>query len=133
MQSIPRRELLETLRNLHRRSLLERAGSAFTLQNVVMELALKNVTIINDRAENNLGGYGLITTRAFAGLKDMLALTKNIFNQSTLLVAMKGVYPLQELAELEEAIERKELELMVEKVAIPFLNEERHLVLVEKK
>ena len=37
VQSIPRRELLETLRNLHRRSLLEQTESGFTLQNVVME------------------------------------------------------------------------------------------------
>jgi tRNA A-37 threonylcarbamoyl transferase component Bud32 len=35
--SISRRELLETLRNLHRRSLLETAENGFTLQNVVME------------------------------------------------------------------------------------------------
>jgi WD40 repeat protein/serine/threonine protein kinase len=35
--SISRRELLQTLRNLHRRSLLEHAEKGFTLQNVVME------------------------------------------------------------------------------------------------
>ena len=37
VRSIPRRELLETLRNLHRRSLLEQTENGFTLQNVVME------------------------------------------------------------------------------------------------
>ena len=34
---ISRRDLLETLRNLHRRSLLEQTKNGFTLQNVVME------------------------------------------------------------------------------------------------
>jgi hypothetical protein len=37
VRSISRRELLETLRNLHRRSLLEQAENGFTLQNLVME------------------------------------------------------------------------------------------------
>jgi WD40 repeat protein/serine/threonine protein kinase len=37
VRSILRRELLESLRNLHRRSLLEQAKNGFTLQNVVME------------------------------------------------------------------------------------------------
>ena len=37
VRSISRRELLEALRNLHRRSLLEQAKNGFTLQNVVME------------------------------------------------------------------------------------------------
>jgi len=37
VESISRRELLENLRNVHRRSLLERTDNGFTLQNVVME------------------------------------------------------------------------------------------------
>ena len=37
VRPISRRDLLQTLRNLHRRSLLEQTKSGFTLQNVVME------------------------------------------------------------------------------------------------
>src|SRR5262245_33446973 len=37
VHSLPRRELLESLRNLHHRSLLEQTEQGFTLQNVVME------------------------------------------------------------------------------------------------
>ena len=40
VQAVPRRELLETLRNLHRRSLLEQTEPGFTLQNVVMEFLI---------------------------------------------------------------------------------------------
>ena len=112
----------------HRYTLLDSNGKKTRfIQNAVMELQLHNVVALNDRVENVQGEFGLITARAFSSLGDMLALTKKTMLDDTLLVAMKGVYPEDELDDLKAS---KEFKLMVEKSEVPFLNEERHLVLV---
>ena len=69
--SVTRRELLETLRALHRRSLLEQAEGSFTLQNVVMEFLtdylIETITqeIINRQSDMvNLNRFALIKAQA---------------------------------------------------------------------
>ncbi|MCI0656798.1 MAG: NB-ARC domain-containing protein, partial [Acidobacteria bacterium] len=66
VQALPRRELLESLRNLHRRSLLEQTEQGFTLQNVVLEFltdylvenVCQEIEAVPGRGAGEQGGRG---------------------------------------------------------------------------
>ncbi len=72
------------------------------VQQVVLELKLKNVDVIHSRVENYHPeqAYDAVLTRAFAGLSDMVKLTAHLLTQDGVLLAMKGQNPDAELAEI---------------------------------
>ena len=80
--SISRRELLEALRNLHRRSLLEQAKNGFTLQNVVMEFLTDYLV---DSVCQEIQSYQL-------DLRQKEASTSDHFNNYALLKAQAKEY-----------------------------------------
>ncbi len=76
-------------------------------------------------------GFDIVISRAFSDLADFASLAGHLCapgNGGGRLVAMKGVYPHEELAQLPA-------QFMVEKilpVTVPGLEAERHLVLIKQ-
>ncbi len=76
------------------------------VQQVILELKLKNVNVIHSRAEDYQPeqGFDTVTTRAFASLPDMVKLIAHLLNPNGVLLAMKGQIPEVELAEMNAQI-----------------------------
>jgi len=110
---------------------------AVFLQQARIELGLENVEVIAERAESvrSNPGFNTVISRAFSDLADFVKLAEHLCapgdEQRTdcgRLVAMKGVYPHEELAQLPETF-------VVDKVlllAIPGLRAKRHLVVLKR-
>ncbi|MGZ5086250.1 MAG: 16S rRNA (guanine(527)-N(7))-methyltransferase RsmG [Usitatibacter sp.] len=99
------------------------------LQQAKTELALANVDVVCDRVENwrPSGKFDAAVSRAFSDLGDFVAQAQHLVAAGGRLIAMKGVYPFDEIARVP-ATHRvaKVLELRV-----PRLEAKRHLVFVE--
>lgn len=95
------------------------------------ELGLKNVTVIQQRAQHvvDKAGFDMVLSRAFASLGDMLEHTGHLLAADGRWLAMKGVYPSEELAMLPSAIELE----TVEPVNVSGLEAERHLVILRRR
>jgi 16S rRNA (guanine527-N7)-methyltransferase len=96
------------------------------VQQVVLELKLKNVEVCHSRAENfhPEKAYDAVLTRAFASLPDIVKLTAHLLGKGGVLLAMKG----QNLdAELEQIAGKKS----VIPVSVPGADVERCLVRIE--
>ncbi len=100
------------------------------LQQVVIELGLSNVTVVCGRVEALLDqDFDVVTSRAFAELKDFVALTTQLVAPTGCWLAMKGVYPYEEISLLPENIYAED----VVKVVVPMLEAERHMVTMKLK
>ncbi|WP_037587383.1 16S rRNA (guanine(527)-N(7))-methyltransferase RsmG [Stenoxybacter acetivorans] len=100
------------------------------LQQAVIELGLNNVQVITARVEAMVGEhFDVITSRAFAELADFVNITKQLMADGGMWAAMKGVHPYEEIAQLPNTVEV----LSVDKLNVPGLNAERHMVLMRKK
>jgi 16S rRNA (guanine527-N7)-methyltransferase len=96
------------------------------VQQVVLELKLKNVAVLHSRVENYHPEqpYDAVLARAFAGLSDIVKLTAHLLGKYGVLLAMKG----QNLeAELAEITTKKS----VIRVSVPGTDVERCLVRIE--
>lgn len=93
----------------------------------VGELGLKNVEVVQNRAENYRPSatFDTLVSRAFASIADMLAATRHLCAPHGRFLAMKGVYPEEELAAVPA-------EMAIETVAlrVPGLAAARHLVIL---
>ena len=91
-----------------------------------MELALDNLTVAQARIESWRPDTppDIITSRAFASLSQILDWCAHLLGQGTVIVAMKGQYPADEL----EAIAGRKLDVAIERVIIPGMTGERHIV-----
>jgi 16S rRNA (guanine527-N7)-methyltransferase len=69
------------------------------LQQVVLTLGLKNVTVIHSRCEQYQPDelFDAVLTRAFSSLKNMLMSTQHLIKPTGEFLAMKGVYPEDEI------------------------------------
>ncbi|WP_096527822.1 16S rRNA (guanine(527)-N(7))-methyltransferase RsmG [Candidatus Nitrosoglobus terrae] len=96
------------------------------LTQVSIELKLSNTSIICDRAETYRPFclFDTIVSRAFAKLACFVALTDHLCNSLGYLLAMKGVFPEEELKALP--LTYKVIE--VYSLSIPGLSAQRHLV-----
>lgn len=100
------------------------------LQQAVIELGLTNVQVITARVEAMVGEqFDVITSRAFAELNDFITITKQLMAKGGCWAAMKGVYPYEEIERLPDNV----VLVQVDKLTVPHLNAERHMVLVRKK
>lgn len=101
------------------------------LEHVVDELKLQNVQVIQTRIERWQPPhcFNTIVTRAFAKTAIILELTQHACCSTGRFLAMKGVYPGQELLE----IPKKFTVCAVHHLQVPKLVAERHLVHVEFK
>lgn len=100
------------------------------LQQAAIELELKNVRVVSGRVEAVQGlRADVITSRAFAELADFVNWTAHLLQDGGCWAAMKGVYPSAEIDRLPDSVcvER------VDKIRVPQLNAERHMVILRKK
>ena len=100
------------------------------LQQAVIELGLHNVSVASGRVEAmHDKKVDVVTSRAFAELADFISLTKHLLNDNGYWAAMKGVYPYEELEHVPNhiVVER------VDKLTVPMLNAERHMVVMRPK
>ena len=76
------------------------------VQQVILELKLKNVSVIHSRAEDYQPelGFDIVTTRAFSSLPDMVTVTAHLLNPNGVILAMKGQIPEAELAEIKTKV-----------------------------
>ena len=97
------------------------------LQQAVIELGLKNVTVNHARVEEMQGQYAQITSRAFAELGLFVSLTRHLLAPNGRWLAMKGAYPAEDIAALAP-------DIVVERtlvLTVPGLAAERHLIFLK--
>jgi len=100
------------------------------LRQAVTELQLKNATVVCERVEawRAAEKFDCIISRAFAEIAEFIALTKHLLAPGGVLAAMKGVYPFEEIERLPPDFRLRQ----VHAFAVPGLEAERHLVLIER-
>jgi 16S rRNA (guanine527-N7)-methyltransferase len=97
------------------------------LRQACVELGLAGATVHHARLESlRLEPQPLIVARAFASLKDFVALTRPLLATGGIWAAMKGRNPLAEIRELPPGIEV----LDTVTLRVPTLQEQRHLVVL---
>lgn len=96
------------------------------LRQAVLELQLKNVEVLTERVEHYQPAqpFDVITSRAFAELAEFVKLTRHLLRDGGEWLALKGVYPHEEIAALPEGVRMSS----VETLKVPGLEAERHLV-----
>ncbi|MDF0605781.1 16S rRNA (guanine(527)-N(7))-methyltransferase RsmG [Neisseriaceae bacterium TC5R-5] len=98
------------------------------LRQVVLELGLRNVEVITERVEayQSEQQFDRITSRAFSELSEFIKLTRHLLAAGGQYLAMKGVYPYEEIALLSPDVRVAD----VVQLSVPGLDAERHLVRV---
>ena len=110
-------------------TLLDSAGKKIRfIRHVGRTLKLANIHPLQQRVEEIADGrvFANITSRAFASLKEFVEAIRPCADENTHLLAMKGAYPDQELEELPDWVNVQS----VEKLTVPYLHAERHLVIM---
>ncbi|MBP6187864.1 MAG: 16S rRNA (guanine(527)-N(7))-methyltransferase RsmG [Azonexus sp.] len=97
------------------------------LQQAVIELGLKNVTVHHARVEELQGQYAQISSRAFAEIGLFISLTRHLLAPGGRWLAMKGVRPDDELKALPADIT---VEAIIP-LTVPGLDAERHLIILK--
>ena len=101
------------------------------LEQARTELRLANVTVVCDRVESHRPdtGYDLVVSRAFAELSDFVTQAKHLVAPGGRFIAMKGVYPFDEIARVPES----HRVAGVLELEVPTLQAKRHLVFLEAR
>ncbi|MDQ1210424.1 16S rRNA (guanine527-N7)-methyltransferase [Acinetobacter baylyi] len=102
------------------------------LKQFIADLKLKNVVAVQTRVENEesiqeLGKFDVITSRAFASLLDFVDAARPYMHESTIIAAMKGLVPTEEMQQL-----KAEFSCQVIGLQVPRLDEQRHLLLLQQ-
>jgi len=100
------------------------------LHQAVAELRLANATVCRERvaAWRTARRFDVVISRAFAELGEFVEAAAHLLAEGGVIAAMKGVYPYAELERLPEGFCVR----AVQKLTVPGLAAERHLVLVER-
>jgi 16S rRNA (guanine527-N7)-methyltransferase len=95
------------------------------------ELHLKNVTVHTGRVEQlrSTEKFDAIISRAFSDLSRFVALSRHLLADNGKFYAMKGILPEGEMAALPAGLKLK----AVVPLKVPFLDAERHLLVMEKE
>jgi 16S rRNA (guanine527-N7)-methyltransferase len=102
--------------------------TAFLTQ-VKAQLKLGNVEVHSGRVEQmDSGHFDVITSRAFASLEDFVSWSGHLLEAGGRFIAMKGVMPEEEIAALPAGWKVSS----TEKIDVPELNAERHLIMIER-
>ena len=99
------------------------AKKAAFVQQVGLQLGLKNLKAIHGRVEKHTDTYDVVTSRAFASLADFVNWTKFSLADDGVWMAMKGKLPQDEL----DAVSGAEV-FHVEPLTVPGLDAERCLI-----
>ena len=91
---------------------------------------LRNFTVYNDRVEKlSVPPFDVITSRAFASLKDMTFWTEHLLAENGVWLAMKGKLTEDEMAGLD----RQKYEVSPVPLSVPGAEVERHLVVIRRR
>ena len=95
------------------------------VQQAIVELKLKNVSVCHNRVEqyHPENSFDTVITRAFAGLSDIVELTAHLLGKDGVLLAMKGQAP--EIPKLDSA------KITLIPVNVPGITAERCLVRIQ--
>lgn len=107
--------------------LLDSAGKKTRfLFHVKTQLGLENVTVEHRRVEQYRPDqpFDIVISRAFASLADMINGCEHLLSPEGLFMAMKGVYPQEELAEVEGRVQLVDSH----RLQVPGNDGERHLL-----
>jgi 16S rRNA (guanine527-N7)-methyltransferase len=98
------------------------------MQQAIIELGLKNAEALHARVEDLKpeAPFGQIVSRAFSDLSEFVRLSGHLLAPGGELLAMKGLYPNEEIAQLKGARLKADHALHV-----PELDAERHLIVLE--
>jgi 16S rRNA (guanine527-N7)-methyltransferase len=110
-------------------TLLDSAGKKIRfIRHVGRTLKLKNIHPQQQRIEMLAKDrtFANITSRAFATLKEFVEAVRPYADEASRMLAMKGVYPDQELEVLPGWVNVE----TVEQLTVPYLHAERHLVIM---
>ena len=101
------------------------------IRQVILELGLKNVTPVQSRVEefNDERGFDAVLSRAFASLTDMLEWCHHLPAPHGVFLALKGLYPQDELASLPTGF----VMVRSHQLHVPELDGERHLIVLKKQ
>lgn len=99
------------------------------LEQAKTELGLANVTVVCERVEqwHPERAFDAVVSRAFADLADFVVQAKHLVAPGGRMIAMKGVYPYEEIARVPASHRVAQ----VVELAVPTLDAKRHLVLLE--
>ena len=97
------------------------------IRRVLREIPLDNVEVCHQRVEDHKPTllYDIIVSRAFASLRDMIQGTAHLRAPQGYYLAMKGIWPQEEIAAIE-----KNYSVEVKALNVPFLQGERHVVIM---
>lgn len=97
------------------------------------ELGLDNLEVVAGRVEQlkPVQPYDVVISRAFSDLHLFLSLTKHLIAKNGHWLAMKGVYPHEELANIAQVPEAALQQVLA--LRVPGLDAQRHLVFLEHK
>ncbi|MDA8092923.1 MAG: 16S rRNA (guanine(527)-N(7))-methyltransferase RsmG [Betaproteobacteria bacterium] len=100
------------------------------LQQAVIELSLSRVDVVCARVEQwSATPYDCIVSRAFSDLAEGVRLARHLLAPGGRLLAMKGVYPYEELAQLPADVVAVE----VQPLTVPGIEGSRHVVVMQVK
>ena len=110
-------------------TLLDSAGKKIRfIRHVERTLKITNINPLHQRMEDlhQDQPFANITSRAFASLGAFAQAVRPCAGESSRLLAMKGTHPEKELEELPEWVNIES----IEKLTVPYLHAERHLVIM---
>ncbi|MFC3901976.1 16S rRNA (guanine527-N7)-methyltransferase [Acinetobacter marinus] len=101
------------------------------LKQFIADMKLDNVQAVQTRVEDQqsiaeLGQFDVITSRAFASLLDFVNAAQPFMHDQSVIAAMKGVVPNDELDQLAD------WQQQVIALRVPNLDEQRHLIILKK-
>ncbi len=96
------------------------------VQQAVVELGLQNVEVVHARVEQYHPDmpFDVVISRAFSSLREMVEKAGTYCGSDGMLLAMKGAWPEQELADLPAGFILRDSQ----RLQVPGLDEERHLI-----
>jgi 16S rRNA (guanine527-N7)-methyltransferase len=99
------------------------------LEQARIEIALANVAVVCARVEQwrPPGLFEIIVSRAFSDLADFVSQARHLLAPGGRLIAMKGVYPFEELERVPPSHRVAE----VRELRVPSLDAKRHVVVLE--
>lgn len=102
--------------------------SAFQ-QQAVIELGLRNVIVVNSRVELFKPAFAFeqIVSRAFSELADFVRLSRPLLAPGGRWLAMKGLFPKDEIARLPEDVTVRD----AFRLQVPGIDAERHLIVLQ--
>lgn len=99
------------------------------MRQVKAELAIANLEVVCGRVETYrpVELFDIVISRAFSDLAEFIKLTRHLGKKDASWLAMKGVYPYEELAQLQME------SAQVVPLKVPGLNAQRHLVFLSSE